>query len=259
MRVSRPTRGLAAALLAGAAALAPGATAGAKTLVAISGTAGPPISAFTLKPQTLSLMIDTRFSTDVAGELPATVSKAVIYFPHGPRVNGRLFPSCDPRRLQRMRGARRACPAGSRLGGGIALGTSPQFQGVNERAQVELYNGKGGRSIIFWIHGENPVLVAGMIVAPFQTLHGGRWGYKLTLNVPHGLQEIAPDIFVSLLDFRVTTGGSVRVRQGGRTVRYGYIEALACPPGALVPVRGVFSFRDGGSATTDSYIACGHR
>jgi hypothetical protein len=41
--------------------------------------------------------------------------------------------------------------------------------------------------------------------------------------------------------------------------RYGFIEALACPPGALVPVRGVFSFRGGESTTTDSYIACGHR
>jgi hypothetical protein len=98
-----------------------------------------------------------------------------------------------------------------------------------------------------------------MIVAPLQTLRGGRWGYKLTLNVPHGLQEIASEIFVSLLDFKVTTGGSVRVREGGRTVRRGYIEALACPPGALVPVRGVFSFRGGESASTDSYIACGHR
>jgi hypothetical protein len=234
-------------------------SAGAKTLVDISGSATPPISAFTLKPQTLSLTIDTSFSSDVAGELPGTVSKAVIFFPHGPRVNGRLFPSCDPNRLQRMRGNPRACPPGSRLGGGIALGTSPQFEGVNEHAKVELYNGKGGRSLIFWIHGENPVLVSGMIVAPFQTLHGGRWGYKLTLDVPHGLQEIATDIFVSLLDFRVTTGGSVRVRQGGRTVRYGYIEALACPPGALVPVRGIFSFRDGQTATSDSYIACGHR
>jgi len=240
-----------------AAAVLVGAVGGAsaRTLVEIGGVAGPPISAFTLRPQTLSLTIDTRFASDVPGTLPGTVSKAVVFFPHGPRVNGRLFPSCDPRRLQAMRGSPRACPAGSRLGNGIALGTSPQFEGVTERASVELYNGKGGRSVVFWIHGENPVLVAGMIVAPLQTLHGGRWGWKLTLNVPHGLQEIATDIFVSLLDFKVTTGGSV-VRDGHR---YGYIEALACPPGALVPVRGVFSFRDGQTSTTDSYIACGHR
>jgi hypothetical protein len=253
MRVSGAVWRLAVVALA--LAVATSASASARTLVDISGTAGPPIGAFTLKPQTLSLTIDTRFASDVPETLPGTVTKAVIYFPHGPRVNGRLFPACDPRRLQRMRGSSRACPRGSRLGGGIALGTSPQFQGVNERAKVELYNGRGGRSIIFWIHGENPVLVAGMIVAPFQALRGGRWGYKLTLPVPHNLQEIASDIFVSLLDFKVTTGGSV-VRDGHR---YGFIEALACPPGALVPVRGVFSFLGGASTSTDSYIACGHR
>ena len=237
----------ASALLAGSA--------GAKTLVDLSGTATPAISAFTLKPQTLSLTIDARFASDVADELPGTVSKAVIYFPHGPRVNGRLFPSCDPARLRRLRGAPRACPQGSRLGGGSALGASPQFGiGVRERLTVDLYNGKGGRSIIFFLRGLNPVLVSGMIVAPFAALRGGRWGYRLTMNVPQNLQEIAPDIFASLLDFKVTTGGSVRVH--GQ--RYGFIESLACPPGALVPVRGVFSFRGGDSTTTDSYIACGH-
>lgn len=234
-------------------------SAGAKTLVDLSGTATPPISAFTLEPQTLSLTIDARFASDVAGELPGTVSKAVIYFPHGPRVNGRFFPSCDPQRLRRYRGSPRACPRGSRLGGGTALGTSPQFSGILEHLKVDLYNGKGGRSIIFFLRGLNPVLISGMIVAPFKALHGGRWGYRLTMNVPRNLQEIASGIFASLLDFKVTTGGSVTVRQGGRSVRYGYIESLACPPGALVPVRGVFSFRGGDSTTTDSYIACGHR
>src|SRR6266511_627630 len=89
---------IAAALGAALAAGLLGTTgAGARTRVELTGTATPPISAFTLKPQTLSLTIDARFSTDVAGELPGTVAKAVIYFPHGPRVNGRLFPSCNPR------------------------------------------------------------------------------------------------------------------------------------------------------------------
>jgi hypothetical protein len=259
MPVSGALRGLGAVALAALALAVGGAGAGASTLVDISGTATPPIGAFTLTPQTLSLTIDARFASDVAGELPGTVSKAVIYFPHGPRVNGRFFPSCDPRRLKARRGSPSACPRGSRLGGGTAFGTSPQFEGVKEHLKVDLYNGAGGRSIVFYLRGLNPVLISGMIVAPFTALHGGRWGYRLTMNVPEGLQQIAPDIFASLLDFKVTAGGSVRVRQHGRSVRYGYIEALACPPGALVPVRGVFSFRDGGSTTTDSYIACGHR
>lgn len=244
--------------IAAAAALALLAgSAGARTVVTLTGVAAPPIGDFTLTPRTLSLTIDASFANDAGGDaLPGTVSRAVIWFPHGPRVNGRLFPSCDPGRLRRLHLAPRACPRGSRLGGGTALGASPQFGiGVRERLKVDLYNGRRGRSIIFVLRGLNPVLIAGMIVAPFTALHGGRWGYRLTIPVPHDLQEIASGIFASLLDFRVTTGGSV-VRNGHR---YGYIEALACPPGALVPVRGVFSFRGGETASTDSYIACGHR
>ena len=253
MRVHRT---LAVALTALAALAALAGSAGARTVVTLDGTATPPIGDFTLTPRTLSLTIHASFANDVAGELPGTVSRAVIFFPHGPRVNGRLFPSCNPERLRRLRGASRACPRGSRLGGGTALGASPQFGvGVREQLKVDLYNGKGGRSIIFFLRGLNPVLISGMFVAPLKALHGGRWGYRLTIEVPHDLQEIASGIFASLLDFRVTTGGSVRVN--GR--RHGFIEALACPPGALVPVRGAFSFRGGESTTTDSYIACGHR
>lgn len=255
MRLGRPSLAGLAGILIAAALAAPGAAASARTLVSLSGVAAPAIDVFTLTPRTLSLTIDARFATDVPGELPATIAKAVVYFPHGPRVNGALFPWCDPAKLRRLRGATRACPAGSRLGGGTALGTSPQFSGVIEHLKVEIYNGRGGRSLVFYLHGENPVLIGGMIVAPFVALHGGRWGYRLTMPVPQDLQEISSGIFASLLDFKVTTGGSVRVH--GR--RYGFIEALACPPGALVPVRGVFSFRGGGSASTDSYIACGHR
>lgn len=260
MRVSGPLRRAVAASLAASAALAvAGAPAGARTVVAIDGVAGPAISAFTLKPQILDLTLDLRFSSDVEGELPGTVARATIFFPHGPRVNGALFPSCNPQRLLRQRGRPAACPRGSRIGGGTALGTSPSFEGVNERLTVDLYNGPRGRSILLYLRGLNPVAISGMIDASFTPLRGGRWGYRLSLRVPENLQEISPDIFASLLRFTTRVGATVRVRENGRMVRRGYIEALACPPGALVPVRGVFGFRDGASATTDSYVACGHR
>lgn len=259
MRVSRAPRRLAATALAACALLAGAAVASARTVVKIDGHVTPPITAFTLKPQILSLTLDLSFASDVAGELPGTVAKTTIFFPHGPRVNGALFPSCDPQRLLRMRGIARACPHGSRLGGGTAVGTSPSFEGVNERLTVDVYNGPRGRSILLYLRGLNPVAISGMINASFTPLRGGRWGYKLALRVPENLQEISPDILASLLRFTTSVGGSVTVTEGGRRVRRGYIEALACPPGALVPVRGVFGFRDGSSATTDSYIACGHR
>ncbi len=259
MNVFRQARTLIAAAGAAAALLAASAGAGAKTLVTMDGVATPPITKFTLRPQTLFTTLDTRFASDVPGALPGTVARATIFIPNGPRFNSRFFPSCSPRKLRRLRGNPRACPRGSRIGGGTVIGTSPQFAGVNEHAKVELYNGPHGRSMVFFIHGENPVAVSGIIVAPLKPLHSRKWGYRLTLPIPHGLQEIASGIFVSVLDFKVKLGGRVVVHRHGRAHRYGYLEALACPLGALVPIRGVFAFRGGEKATTDSYIACGHR
>jgi hypothetical protein len=231
-------------------------SASAKTLVKIGGTVSPAIVAFTTTPQALSLSVDVRFSSDVAGADPGTVTKAIVYFSHGPRVNGALFPSCDPRRLSRLHGARSACPRGSRIGVGSALGTSPQLHGVDERLGVDVYNGPHGRSIVFFIHGLNPVAISGIIDAPLQAIHSHRWGYRLTLKVPRTFQEITTGIFASLLRFTTHVGGTVRVREHGRLVRRGYIEVLACPPGALVPVRGVFDFLGGESVATDGFIAC---
>jgi hypothetical protein len=258
VRVQRSRhRRLGLALLAALAltAAAP-AHAGAKTLVRIGGTVGPAIIPFTTTPQPLALTVDVHLSTDVPDTEPATITRATVWFPHGPRVNGALFPSCDPRALERAHGLRRACPAGSRIGGGVAIGEAPQLPGVTERLRVDVYNGPGGRSVVFWLHGDVPVSISGMIVAPLRAIHSHRWAYRLTLPVPHALQEVGPDIFASLLRFTTRVGATERVRVGGRTVRRGYIEALACPPGALVPIHARFDFRGRTHATADGYVGC---
>ena len=243
--------GLVVAALAGAPAVAP-----ARTLVQLGGSAGPAIIPFTTTPQPLSLLFDVRLSTDVPGGDPATITKTVILFPHGPRVNGSLFPSCDPRQLQRRRGSPAACPRGSRLGRGTALGTSPQFHGVDERLSVEVYNAHRGRGLLFWLHGDIPVFINGLIDASLVPIHSHMWAYRLTLKVPRSLQELIPGTFASLLRFTTKVGATTRVREGGRLVRRGYIEALACPPGALVPVQGTFDFLDHEAVTSNGYVTC---
>lgn len=252
-------RTLLLSLFAGALLASIAATASAKTLVEIGGVATPPITAFTTTPQNLFLTVETKFSSDVPGELPGTIKKATVFFSHGPRVNSKLFPSCDPAKLLRLHGDPRGCPRGSRLGTGMALGTAESFESVIERVTVDVYNGPGGRSVLFFLHGLHPVAITGLIVAPLQKINTRRWGYKLTLPVPPNLQQIANGIFASLLNFKVKVGGTVQVREGGRMVRRGYIEALACPPGALVPTRGEFDLLGGERVASDGYIACGGR
>jgi hypothetical protein len=258
VRVSRPSRRRAAAVglslaATAVAGLSPGAASGTTT-AKLTGRITPGITAFTTTPQSVGLTVDADFSGDGEGGLPDTITRAVVFFSHGARVNGSLFPSCDPRRLSRRRGSPSACPRGARLGGGHAIGHAA---GSTEELAVSVYNGPGGRSLLFWLHGDQPADISGLIDAPLVAIASRRYGYRLTMPVPASLQQIGPDMFTQLTHFDTTVRGTVRRREHGRTVIHGYIEVLTCPPGALVPAHGDFSFLGGGTASVDSYLGCG--
>jgi hypothetical protein len=259
--VRRPDVGaralVAAGVLAAAGLLAAAASpAGASSQAALTGAVTPAITGFPTTPQIVTLDIRGRVTgDDVDDVFPATTKRIVLWFTHGARVNGALFPSCDPQELRRRRGSPRACPKGSRLGGGYARGASLS---VVARIKIDVYNGARGRTLIFWFSMSNPVLIQEIIVAPFETLRGNRrYGFRVTLNIPPGLQELEPGMVVSLMDFRTRVGATTRVRHGGRIVRRGYIEAMTCPPGALVVTRGEFSFTNGASSNVDAFLGCG--
>lgn len=258
MHVFRSVRwGGIVAAAAACVVLAGGASANARTAVALSGSATPAITGFPTTPQNIALTIEGRLvGDDVDGRFPATSTRIVMEFTHGARVNGALFPSCDPKRLERMRGRPGACPRGSKIGSGYAFGTAIS---VTARLQMDVYNGPRGRSMLFYFIGNNPVLIRQMINAPFEQLRGNpRYGFRITLPIPPGLQELTDGMVTSLRQFKATVGGmTVRTRERGRTVKRGFIEAMTCPPGALVTMRGIFSFRGIPTQTVDSYIGCG--
>ena len=257
MRVFRSIRVVAlATLVGGCGLLASGSAASARTAVAITGGVTPTITGFPRSPKNVRLTLAGRMiGDDVEGMFPATTTKIVWWFTHGARVNGALFRWCDPKRLAIKRGNPKACPRGSRIGGGYVVATAIS---VTARVRIDIYNGKGGKSMIFYFSTLRPVVVNDMIVAPFQQLKGGRYGFKLTMNVPPGLQELSPGMETSIRDFKATVGGmTAKARVGRRTVKRGFIETMACPPGALVVARGDFSFRQIPSQSIDSYLGCG--
>ncbi|MBB4661641.1 hypothetical protein [Conexibacter arvalis] len=257
MRVFQPVRIVALALVAaGCGLLAHAGAASARTQVAITGGVTPTITGFPTKPKNVKLTIAGRMiGDDVEGVFPATTTKIVWWFTHGARVNGRYFRHCDPRRLAAARGNPSACPRASRIGGGWVVATAIS---VTARVRIDIYNGKGGKSMIFYFQTLRPVVVNDMLVAPFQTLKGGRHGFKLTMRIPDGLQELAPGMVTSVREFTATVGGmTTTARIGRRREKRGFIETMACPPGALVTARGEFSFRTISPITVDSYLGCG--
>src|SRR5262245_6007553 len=121
MRVSRSALTTAAIAASALLALAPGA--GATTRVALTGAVTPAITGFPTTPQNVKLTMEGRvMGDDIDGVFPATSTRIVLSFTHGARVNGALFPSCDPNRLRQSRFAPGSCPKASKIGSGWAYG-----------------------------------------------------------------------------------------------------------------------------------------
>lgn len=199
--------------------------------------------------------VDTRFSTDTPGAAPFTVQRAVIYFPDHAGTNGPLFPTCSARRIARFHGNLARCPRGSKIGSGTVVARALQI-GVTATGQVTMFNSGHGRSIAVNIKTYLPAFIDKTIEAPIEQLHGS-YGEKLTIVVPHSLQEILDGVFVAVQDFHVRVTGSARVHG----VTYSYLKARSCPTTAL---HGVFDLKDWTSGqtatvTTDSRVRCSVR
>lgn len=220
------------------------ATAGPPTTVTIDSHVTPVIRKFQTKSTPASLAINLKFAT-ATGEPSAALTKAVLNFTYGAKLNGNLFPSCTADMIRNHK----ACPKGSLIGTGTGLGSLADAQ---EPITLQLYNGPRGKSITFRIRGERPAVIDVPFDAPLQTFNSGLYNYRLTVPVPDILQRIA-GVEVSLDHLNVTVNGKRKVK--GRT--RGYIETLICPPGALVVIGSTFSFLEAPDFSSDGYIHCG--
>jgi hypothetical protein len=184
------------------------------------------------------------------GQPADTLQQVILRFTYGAHLNGNLFPSCSAKQIRNHK----ACPKGSKVGSGNALGVlgagtaNPAAEPIN----VTLYNGPKGKSITFRIQGQAPAVIDVPFDAPLQTFKSGTYNYALTVNVPDILQMVA-GIPISLDHFNVKVGAS-RVVKGRKR---GYIETLICPPKALVPIAGDFKFANANPFHTATYIHCG--
>jgi hypothetical protein len=227
------------------------AAATAPTQASITGTISPAVASTSGKLRSVALNITTRFRTIPAGGQPATTSQAVIYFGHGSVVNARLFPSCNATRLNEI--GPKACPKGSRIGAGTVTAIGA---GLPETLALTAFNGAKGRSVLFYLVGGSPLKVAQAIQAPMVPVRSRFYAYKLTLTTPANLEAIA-GVATAVTSFTSTINATVVRRIHHKRVRRGYIEVPLCPPGAIVPLQGVFSFLGAPTQTIASGIVCG--
>lgn len=186
------------------------------------------------------ISLRTRFTiTDPAAPAPLQLTKTVLRFPKGARVNGRFFPRCNANAL-RARGPK-ACPRGSQLGSGTARGAAPPIVD-NVNAKITLYNGSAGGSrssvIIYSVPDLGPIMTMEGVVQP-----GGRspYGYVLSVDVPPiKTLPSAPDASVTFFD---ATTRDLTTRRRGRTIHY--IDGPVLCDGTFFLLDGQFGYQGG--------------
>src|SRR3954471_4121828 len=113
------------------------ATAAAPTSVEVDSHVNPVIRKFQAKTTPATLAINLKFSA-APGELTAALTKAVLNFTYGAKLNGALFPSCSADMIRNHK----ACPKGSLIGTGTGLGALADAQ---EPITLQLFNGPKGK------------------------------------------------------------------------------------------------------------------
>lgn len=126
--------------------------------------------------------VGVAFSTNPPGAEPFTLQRAVVYFPDHAGTNGRLFPSCSARLIERFHGNVNRCPRGSKIGSGTVTALAIQL-GITARGRVTMFNSRHGKAITFNVQTYLPAYINESIQAPLTQLHG-TYGEKLTLEDP---------------------------------------------------------------------------
>jgi hypothetical protein len=186
------------------------------------------------------LSLRTTFTiTDPGAAAPLQLDRTTLRFPKGSVVNGRYFPQCKLSAIQAK--GPKACPKGSKIGGGKARGAAPPIVD-SVAAKVSLFNGvpvgKDPTLIIYSLPDLGPVLVMSGVL---KSDRSGRYGYVLDVKIPPiKTLPSAPDASVTFFD---ATVNNLSVKRGRR--RINYIDAPVLCNGTFFLLDGTFSYRGG--------------
>ncbi len=198
-----------------------------------------------------SVKLTNTIAFDHPADSSLRLTRVTLLLPGGrlATTNGKLFPSCSADALNRARGRLSVCPRGSKIGSGVAAGTAVDI-GVSSTGRLTFFNGPGGKSLTLNVSIINPALINATFSAPLKKI-SGRFGYKVTFNIPTQLQTILDGPIV-VRRINATVGATTTVRG----VKRGFIEAFNCPRSKRAPARGEFRFSDGSTSTADASVTC---
>jgi hypothetical protein len=135
-------------------------------------------------PQGVKLEASMRFHTPEGVEKPMATRGYTLFPRHGD-WNGRDYPKCDRRTLERD--GPKYCPKASRIGFARA---SAYADTIITYPKIEIFNG-GQKLALAYVTLYRPAFVQAAIPVHIQELPHGKWKYKASLRIPEFLQVVA--------------------------------------------------------------------
>jgi hypothetical protein len=174
---------------------------------------------------------------------PFATSTTVVHFDKNLVFNYKKFPTCTS--SQAMADAA-ACKK-AQVGTGTAIGQA-SIDVPPENLTIKLYNGKSGQ-LYLHLRGATPLPINSVIIGKLGK-DRGKYGYKLSVNVPANLQQPAPGVYAALTSFITKVNGSKKGKGGAP-----YIALKGCSGGKL-NFGGDFGFTDGTSQSPTTTAKC---
>lgn len=163
------------------------------------------------RPRPVKIAVDLRMEPRDDAE-PAPVQTVILTIPDGVAFRPEDLRACAPATIDAEGPS--GCPGASRIGGGTVSARAGTIE--VEGQATALYGGDD--RVLLWVQIANPVSVGATIEGKLEEQSKG--GYRLTLEVPADLQDVA-GLPVALARLRVSLG------------RGGALATTACPERGL--------------------------
>lgn len=182
------------------------------------------------KPSNVTLFTDL-ITKPGEGDQPFATKNTVVYFDKNLTFGGKYLKTCSRAQVQQDD---TKCPSNSKVGSGKATGTA---LGQTENLTVTAFNGPGGNKLELHVVGSAPLQIDSVIEGTLKDA-SGKFGKKLTVEIPENLQQPLTGVYATLTDFQVTVKGT-------GTKKRPYIGLKNCPSGKRLFFKSTLTFTDG--------------
>jgi hypothetical protein len=178
------------------AGIAAGISSAVTPTITIKASVSPTKHGTKTKPKPTKLVVKLATTPNPA-DAPFAASDTIVHLAKELSFNGKALKSCSSATIL---ADETKCPAGSRVGSGVAAGTA---LGLTENLTVKAWNGPGGNKLELLVDGSTPLQIHSVIEGVLSK-DSAPYGNKLSVHVPENLQQPAPGAYATLVQFDTT-------------------------------------------------------